>query len=160
MAKAKKENTSKTGKILVKKRGNPNVAEAGKATRFKKGFDPNRNLKGPPRKFNEMREMVLNLFSEEIEVEKKKKKTQLEKMLRDWLTSGDYNKQRAAVEYGYGKVPDETRDLSFIDDFILENIDLFTDGQILRIQQGDDKSAIVAEVMRDAVKVLKSKNQK
>lgn len=153
----KKEITSKTGKSLAKKRGNPNAAEAGKATRFKNGFDPRRNLKGPPRHFNELREMTLDIFTE---IDEEKKKSRLEKMLRDWLDSNDYNKQRAAVEYGYGKVPDETRDLSIIDDFILENIDLFTDGQIIRIQQGESKAAIVAEVMRSAVEALKKSKGK
>jgi hypothetical protein len=87
-------------------------------------------------------------------------KSRIEAMLRDWLDSQDYNKQKAAVEYGYGKVPDETRNLSVIDDFILENIDLFTDGQIIRIQQGEDKSKIVAEVLRDSIKNLKKMKTK
>jgi len=75
--------------------------------------------------------------------------------LRGWIDSKDYNKQMAAVQYGYGKVEDESRNISIVDDFILNNIDLFTDGQILRIQQGEDKSMVVAEVLRDAAEVLK-----
>lgn len=142
-------NTSKTGKKQGR-RGNPKVAEAGKNTRFKKGFDPRRNLKGAPRHFTALREMILDIITEE-----ENKKTQLENVLRNWLKSGDYNKQRTVIEYGYGKVPDESKNLSIIDDFILENIDLFTDGQLLRIQQGEDKSVVVAEVLREAASVLK-----
>jgi hypothetical protein len=51
----------------------------------------------------------------------------------------------------------ESRNLSIIDDFILSNIDLFTDGQIQRIQKGEDKSEVVAELLRDAIKSRKVK---
>ncbi len=50
----------------------------------------------------------------------------------------------------HGKFVDQTRDLSQVDDFIMNNIDLFTDGQIQRMQSGEDKSKVLAELLRTA----------
>lgn len=68
----------------------------------------------------------------------------------------------------HGKFVDQTRDLSQIDDFIINNIGLFTDGQIQRMQGGEDKSKVLAELLQGTIegrnenlpKSSKSKKQK
>lgn len=136
----------------------------GKGKPFQKGFDPRRNLDGPPRKFDELREMVLNLFSETAEVKNDKGQTvgeitRLEAMFRRWLGSEDYNKQARALEIGYGKVPDEINVNTFdVNRFIQENIELFTDGQLQRLRAGELGESILAEVIREVMQA-KSKRK-
>lgn len=133
----------------------------GKGKPFQKGFDPRRNLDGPPRKFDELREMVLNLFSETAEVKNDKGQTvgeitRLEAMFRRWLGSEDFYKQNKVVEIGYGKVPDELNVNTFdVNRFIQDNIELFTDGQLQRLRAGESGEVILAEVIRDVMQAKK-----
>lgn len=157
------KNSTETAKLLQreidkKKRRNARKAKGEKAKPrgkpFVKGKDDRRATGHEPRTKTLLRGLILDLFME-IQPSDNDKKTRLEIMLREWLESKDYNKQIAAVQYGYGKVEDETRNLSLIDDFILQNMDLFTDGQIQRINNGEDKALIVSEVLHSATELLK-----
>lgn len=134
----------------------------GKGKPFQKGFDPRRNMDGPPRKFDELRAMVQRLFEEEIPVrvgEKTVKQKQVEFMLRTWILSQDGFKQSRALEIGYGKVPDELNVNTFdVNRFIQENISLFTDGQLQRLRAGESGESILAEVIREVMQA-KTKNK-
>lgn len=84
---------------------------AGNKGQFTKG-DPRINRKGRPKNFDAARELA-----QAIAHEKAKKKdgdtfvwdghavTYIEAILRNWAMSSDVNKQKAFVEYAYGKVP-------------------------------------------------------
>ena len=147
-------------KLAVTQRGNSKKKKP-RGSPFKKKdpvtgeIDPRINTNGRPRVFDELRKMVLDIFGEEIEVtvaKKKVKMPQIESMLRNWVTSQDYSKQAKALEYGFGKVPDESINYNFdIDEFIKQNLDLFTDGQIARLKAGENKAMIVAELMRETI---------
>lgn len=83
------------------------------------GFDkhPERiNRAGNPGNFLELRKLMAKRSEELIWVEvidgktKRTKKvlmTRLERIMLDWLDSGDFAKQQAALHYGWGKVPDK-----------------------------------------------------
>ena len=101
------------------------------------------NRKGPTRKFDALREMVLDVLTEELELKNREagtsqKITQLEVMIRDWIQSRDFNKQSKALEYGFGKVPDEIKHHFDEDEFIKRHIDKFTDGELQRVQAGEN----------------------
>ena len=133
---------------------------------FEKGFDERRNIKGSkPQTATLLKQMIMDMAGEEMEyldpyTGKTEKVSAIYFMLRRMMLGKASADHTELLNRGFGKVADETRNLSEIDDFILNNMDLFTDGQILRIQQGEDKSAIVAEVMRDAANILKTKKEK
>jgi hypothetical protein len=143
--------------VAKKPKGKPR----GKGKPFQPGFDPRRHLDGPPRKFDELRAMVLRLFEEEISVdvgEQTVKQTQAEFMLRTWILSQDGFKQNKALEIGFGKVPDEINVNTFdVSRFIQENIELFTDGQLQRLRAGESGESILAEVIRE---VMQAKTKK
>ena len=106
------------------------------------------------RKFDEVRHVVLQLLNEKIEVGPEGKKqimSQFEFVMRNWILSGDFQKQNRALEYGVGKVPDEVKHSFDLDQFIMDNIDIFTDGQLQRIRAGESPLAILAELIRDNV---------
>jgi len=143
------EKASKAGEKQAKKQRNANIVQAGKATQFKKRdpktgeIDPRINTKGRPRKFDALREMVLDVLTEELELTNRaagtsQKITQLEFMIREWVLSRDFNKQSKALEYGFGKVPDEIKHHFDEDEFIKRHIDKFTDGELQRVQQGEN----------------------
>jgi hypothetical protein len=114
------------------------------------------NRTGQNAKFTEFRHLVNGIFAEEIYVEKgsgdKSKKmqmSQLEFMIREWIQSKDYQKQSKALEYAVGKVPDELHINSDIEAFIKQNLNLFADGQLIRLQQGENPLNIIAELLRE-----------
>jgi hypothetical protein len=165
------KNTKETKKIPAKQRPGKDSknSEVGykkppKEYQWKKGQSGNPlGAKIRPRAKRELDALLDKIFDEELSVKLKGKDaeiTELEAGLRRVIRDKNINGLLELLARRFGKVPDENRNLSIIDDFILENIDLFTDGQIQRIQHGEDKSAVVAEVMRDAVKVLKKKEKK
>lgn len=119
--------------------------------------DPRINREGI-RKFDDIRQLALRLLEEKVSVANKDTKelmTQAEFVLRGWILSGDFQKQNRALELGVGKVPDEVKHSFDIDQFIMENIDIFTDGQLMRIRAGESPLAILAELIRDNVKSKK-----
>lgn len=106
------------------------------------------------RKFDELRHITLRLLNENITVGSEEKKllmSQVEFVLRNWILSNDFQKQARALEYGFGKVPDEVKHSFDLDQFIMDNIDIFTDGQLVRIRGGESPLAILAELIRDNV---------
>jgi hypothetical protein len=87
---------------------------------FKKG-DPRINRKGRPVNFDALRELALQIAHEEALSKGKDgapgapivigghKVTVAEIVLREWFMSKDFQKQKAALEIAYGKVPENIR---------------------------------------------------
>ena len=67
---------------------------------FKKG-DPRINRNGRPKSFDEVRALAQQVAHEGANTIK------ILRILRDWAGSDDVTKQRAFVEYAFGKVPDK-----------------------------------------------------
>lgn len=112
------------------------------------------NRTGQNAKFTEFRHMVNSIFGETITPEnqkdgKKVSMSRAEMMVRNWISSEDYQKQAKALEYSIGKVPDEMRVHSDIEGFIKQNLDLFSDRQLTRLQSGENPLDIIAELLRD-----------
>jgi len=138
----------------------------GKGVPFKKNnpatgeIDERINRSGV-RKFDELRHLTQRLLNELTEVKTGDKQTamrQLEFMMRTWILSGDFQKQARAVEIGYGKVPDEVNLHTFdVEDFIKTNIGLFTDGQLTRMNAGEDPLKILSELLQDLQEMKKKK---
>lgn len=160
--------STKAAKLLRKaaekeqrKRSGEKSAPRGKP--FGEGFDERRNVSGSkPRNMSLLRETILDIMGEEIDVSDpitgvKTKVSKIYWMLNKMALGKNAADHADVLAYGFGKVPDETRNLSAIDDFIFKNMDLFTDGQIQRIQKGEDKTEILAELLRSAQKIVKEK---
>jgi len=74
---------------------------------FQKG-DVRINRKGRPKDFDALRELGKLLANEAVTSKDGSiKMSRVEIILRDWLTSPNFQKQRAALEVAYGKVPDK-----------------------------------------------------
>ena len=129
---------------------------------FEKGFDERRNIKGSkPQTATLLKQMILDMAGEEMEyldpyTGKTEKVSAIYFMLRRMMLGKAPADHTELLNRGFGKVADETRNLSEIDDFILNNMDLFTDGQIQRIQKGESKAGILAELLQAAAIVLRS----
>jgi len=78
------------GKPFVK--GDPRASKGGKA----------------PRKFNQLRHLAIQIATEAVDPDGTVDTTKVEAIIRDWMTSSDFQKQKAALELAYGKVPDKT----------------------------------------------------
>ncbi len=65
---------------------------------FKPGPDPRRNLSGRPKSFDQFREIAQAIAAN---------RDKAEKILQDWANSKDVQKQKAFIEYAFGKVPDK-----------------------------------------------------
>lgn len=170
MAKTDQKTGRKSGKTSVIF-GKPKGKERGPGKRFQKndpttGFiDERINRTGQNAKFTEVRRMMNRILDERLPkyqngqiVMKKDGKTpeegysMLEAMLRDWIASRDYQKQAKALEIGIGKVPDELHVTGDMEEFVKQNMDIFTDGQLQRISTGENPLYILAELIRDNVK--------
>lgn len=158
---------SKAGKSSIK--GKTKGGQGGKG-RFKKndpetGFvDERINRSGQNRKFTEFHRILDRLFNEKLEVKSGGVKTGemsvLETMTRDWIASRDFNKQNKALEYYVGKVADELTVHSDIDDFIKNNISIFTDGQLSRLAAGENPMSVLGEVLQEVKGFIAKKNAK
>ena len=74
---------------------------------FTKG-DPRINRGGRPRNFDAARALALKIGNEPItNKDGSISMTRFEMIMRDWLTSNNFQKQRAVLELAFGKVPDE-----------------------------------------------------
>ena len=70
--------------------------------------DPRINRNGRPRDYEELRKMVREVGFEQVGVkEDGTPMTLIESIVRDWMHSKSFNKQLAALQYGYGKVPEK-----------------------------------------------------
>jgi len=78
------------GKPFVK--GDPRASKGGKA----------------PRKFNQLRHLAIQIATEAVDPDGTVDTTKVEAIIRDWMGSTDFQKQKAALELAYGKVPDKT----------------------------------------------------
>jgi hypothetical protein len=157
---------------MAKKTTAKPASEAGKSRRkskpnkgvFKKNDpatgerDERINRSGQNRKYTELHRMIDRLFNEKYPIKRDGdiigEMTALETMMRQWLLSGEYQKQVKALEYWAGKVPDELLLNSESDAIIKENIDLLTDGQLDRLIKGESSRVILIEMLSE-VKALK-----
>ena len=69
--------------------------------------DPRINRKGRPKSFNTLRALTKQIAIEAIS-DNELDMSRVEAIIRDWMGSPDFNKQKAALELAYGKVPDKT----------------------------------------------------
>lgn len=132
---------SKAGKSREKK-------PRGEGKRFKPNDpvtgerDERINRDGANRGFAQLREITLKILHEQMELKKDGAVVvtmpMVENIMRQWVLSQDYNKQKGAIEIGYGKVPDELHHTYDEDEFIRKHIDKFTDGELQRIQAGEN----------------------
>ena len=133
---------------------------------FAPGVDERRNVKGSkPRTLALLREMILDMAGEEIKLtdplsNKEETVTSIYYMLRMMMLGKAPADHNDILVYGFGKIADEVRNSAMLDEFIIKNLDLFTDGQIIRMKQGEDKMGIVAEVLRSAQEILKRAKKK
>lgn len=72
--------------------------------------DPRINRGGRPRNFDAARALALKIGNEPItNKDGSISMTRFEMIMRDWLTSNNFQKQRAVLELAFGKVPDEVK---------------------------------------------------
>ena len=70
--------------------------------------DPRINRKGRPKTFNALRALAVQIATEAINPANELDMVKAEAIIRDWMSSTDFQKQKAALELAYGKVPDKT----------------------------------------------------
>lgn len=75
---------------------------------FKKGDDPRRFRGGRTKTFTTLRALTVQIANEAVDPDGEIDTTKVEAIVRDWLNSTDFQKQKAALELAYGKVPDKT----------------------------------------------------
>ncbi len=74
---------------------------------FKKG-DPRINRGGRPKNFDSARALALKIGNEPLtSKDGQQRVTRFELILRDWLSSNNFQKQKAVLELAFGKVPDK-----------------------------------------------------
>lgn len=89
--------------VKLSKRGGKNVPNC---KPFVKG-DPRINRNGRPKSFDQLRKLAQTIAHAEVETKQGDKITVADNILREWAASGDVAKQKAFVEYAFGKVPDK-----------------------------------------------------
>ena len=74
---------------------------------FTKG-DERINRKGRPKNFDAIRELFKEIMDENEDIRKNGEiMSRFEAIARDWINSRNFQKQLAAMQYAYGKVPDK-----------------------------------------------------
>jgi hypothetical protein len=68
--------------------------------------DPRINTKGRPKAFDALREIGLQIAAEIVK-SGDKEMTVAEAVMRQWFASKEFQKQKAALEITFGKVPDK-----------------------------------------------------
>lgn len=153
---AEKAKTSKAGKTRQKRKPNKGSFKANNPLTGER--DERINRTGQNRKFTELHRMIDRLFAEKFPLKRDGQvvgeMSALETLMRQWLLSGEFQKQSKMLEYWAGKVPDELMLNSEADSIIKENLDLLTDGQIDRLTKGESSKVILIELLSE-VKALK-----
>jgi hypothetical protein len=152
----KDEAGSAPAKILPKKIGP--IKPRGKGKPFVEGYDPRRNVKGArPHNAKLLEQMIGDLFAEEFKAPDPtnsgnvEKVNQLYYMLRRMALSKAPADHTELLNRRFGTVAQTTRNQSEIDEFVLENYQLFTEGQTDRMIAGEDRREIFAEMLKDTI---------
>lgn len=125
-------------------------------------FDPRINRTGQNKGFgqirDEVRQMAQDLLAEQIDVKspetkQKKRMSNLQFIFRDWIVSRDVVKQEKVVAWAAGKVADELIVNNEIEQFLKDNIGILTDGEIDRLNKGEDAKKILAGLLEDVSKL-------
>lgn len=156
----KDEIGSAPAKIVPKKLGP--TKPRGKGKPFVDGYDPRRNVKGArPHNAKMLEQMIGDMFAEEFEAPDPTKPGTFEKvnylyyMIRRMALSKAPADHTELFNRKFGTVAQTTRNASEIDEFVLENYELFTEGQWDRMIAGEDRRKVFAEMLHDLVKQKK-----
>ena len=88
--------------------GDPRLENLKKGKPFQPGFDPRRNLDGPPKDVEYLKKFIQKIFEENIKNEATGEDVQmLRAMLLKMVFSNAASDHVALLQYGFGKVPDE-----------------------------------------------------
>ena len=143
-------------------RGKPNSGQFKKNNPDTGYKDPRINRTGQNAKYTELHHLLTRLFDEDVSVTAAGDKTftisRIEFMMREWIVSKDFNKQKAALEYFAGKVPDELKTHNVAEELIKQNLSLLTDGQIERLKGGEPAEVVIIELL-DELKQIKENNE-
>jgi len=72
--------------------------------------DPRINRGGRPRNLSIIKSLAREVSYEQADLSRDTLScTRVEAIIRDWLTSTDYRKQRAALEFAFGRIPRHER---------------------------------------------------
>ncbi len=128
----------------------PRMLNLKKGKPFEKGFDPRRNLDGPPKNVDYIRKFVQELLDEEFTIPgdtekgtKEKKVHLLRNMILGMALGNAAADHIALLQYGYGKIPDE---IVFTVDDLKKIIDYLPPDMVERIAKGDNIVDIIIEV--------------
>ena len=70
--------------------------------------DPRINRAGRPKNYDLIHEIATRLCAEPADLEDNPEGiSQLEAIMREWLTSKNYHKQLAVIQYAFGKIPEQ-----------------------------------------------------
>ncbi len=129
---------------------NPRMLNLKKGKPFQKGFDPRRNLDGPPRTVDYIRKFVQEMMEEEVTIPANKKTGAQERktnLLRNMILNmalGNAAADHVAIlQYGYGKIPDE---IIFTVDDLKKIIEYLPPDMVERVAKGDNIVDIIIEV--------------
>ena len=142
MPSSKPVKTSKPGK--KKPRGKP----------FKKNDpitgerDERINRDGQNAKYTEFHRMLARLFDEPMPYQGGTI-SMLEVKARQWMMSGEFQKENKLFEYYMGKVPDVLTVNTDVETFVRDNITIFTDGQLDRLAAGENPWTVIAELLKE-----------
>ena len=109
--------------------------------------DPRINRKGRPKTFEALRAEAVKIAGELLANPVTGEQTSvIHAIMRGWAASGDWQAQRAFVEYAYGKVPGR-------DALLTLNLDLssLTDEQLQRIAAGEDPAHVISDTSRGRI---------
>lgn len=108
---------------------------------FTKG-DARINRRGRPKTADALRKMIIKIMNEEVSGATPQgtvTMTRVELMLRDWISSRNFQKQNEVMNRGYGKVKDENEVLMHLD------LSTLSTAQLERLARGEDLISVLTK---------------
>lgn len=100
--------------------------------------DPRINRNGRPRDYEALRKLVRAVGYEDVDVhEDGTPMTLIESIVRDWMTSKSFRKQLAAIQYGFGKVPEKLEVERNASKIVIRWTEVYEDPEYIE-DEGDD----------------------